>query len=249
MKTTNPNSVVRIFENGSEILPKIPFILEAELALTLQSDFGPPVPVPPMQLANLVGALTDKAFDIGFSSQYKQFGLQTWKSTSPVVFTINLSFYVGIAEEYNAYLEVMEPIKTLMKLPLPSETKRGMLIPPGPTLANAFKGETAKKLSNFISIEIGNTFRVTNALIQKVDPVFSKEKNQNGFPMSGKVAITVMSVMSATKEMMDENRDTFDYFVENGMSNEQLTAESRLNATQTFAGDFLGTDTRSVGEE
>jgi hypothetical protein len=150
---------------------------------------------------DVLGKISQEVTGIGGSSQFKQFGFQVWKGTQPVVFTINLSFYLGMANAFSGRTEVVNPMRKLINLTLPSEGGvAGSLVAPGPSLLELF-GEGANVKTRTTSIRIGNILRFDRVVIKSVQPTFSKIPDSQGYPTSGKISMEVNTLYNATTSL------------------------------------------------
>jgi len=196
---------IRISVNTKPILSEYDMIIESDVTLSLSSSFEPFLGGGSGKLIDAIGAISKKKTGHGFSSKFKQLGIQTWTGTDPMsVSSVTIGFYID-RRNPDAYKQVFLPIMELCKLPLPSEGgELGSLIAPGPTVAAAFEGEEEKgEYSDIIGIEIGNIIRIPNAIIKKAEPTFSNETDENDYPIWGKVSLDIISVFTATKQALD----------------------------------------------
>jgi len=157
----------------------------------------------------------------GFSSQFKQMGFQIWKGTEPIQLQFSLEFYYT----YNAHTEVVAPIGRLCKLPLPGDGPLGNLIPPGPSVLEAISGTSAsnvppsgeapapseideegtkKSADSYVNIWVGN-MKFRGCIVKSVEPTFSKYVDEGNSPIYGRVAITAVTMYTATKESINES--------------------------------------------
>jgi hypothetical protein len=95
---------------------------------------------------SIVGAGIDIAMKLQdlFGARLFQMAMyrQAWKKPSPATIDIKLDFNWGMLEEFNALIEVFNPIKKLKSLTLPyqEESNKEVLRAPGPTALNVYKG-------------------------------------------------------------------------------------------------------------
>lgn len=221
---------VWIYRNGkgidnryakNELVTGIPLILEEELTINLESNFEPLAQGIDNKVVNAVSGSLRAVTGFGVSGQLQQFGYQVWQNTAPIQMNLNFSFHVGIAGIYNAYTEVYNPIIELCKLPLPrlgsgiGEVKT--LIPPGPTVLNAFLGSPTLagiNLGQMLSIQVGSMFFFNSIIVTRSEPTFADEYDANGYPIYGKIQLDVRTVMSATVELLTGQKSIND----NGVS-------------------------------
>ena len=186
-----------------------------EYTVSLNSEFGQLVDTGENNAFTVLGgalkSLSGSRF--GFSSQFKQMGFQIWKSTAPIQLQFSLEFHYT----YNAYEEVKQPIKRLCQLPLPGEGPMGNLIPPGPSIIEAITGPGANNMpppsegiadntevevkgeDNYVNIRIGGMLFL-GCVITQAEPTFSKRVDESNSPIYGRVAMTAITMYSATKE-------------------------------------------------
>ena len=157
----------------------------------------------------------------GFSSQFKQMGFQIWKGTEPIQLQFSLEFYYT----YNAQIEVVAPIGRLCKLPLPGDGLAGNLIPPGPSVLEAISGTrasnmppsgeappppeideegTKKSADTYVNIRVGNMLFM-GCIVKSVEPTFSHFVDEGNSPIYGRVAITAVTMYTATKESINNS--------------------------------------------
>jgi len=155
----------------------------------------------------------------GFSSQFKQMGFQIWKGTEPIQLQFSLEFHYT----YDAHAEVVVPIRNLSKLPLPGDGPFGNLIPPGPSVLEAISGTNASNVppngespppaeidqestkrtaDTYVNIRVGNMLFM-GCIVKSAEPTFSKYVDEGNSPIYGRVAITAITMYTATKESLD----------------------------------------------
>jgi len=156
----------------------------------------------------------------GFSGSFKQMGFSVWKGTDPIQLQFSLEFHYT----YDAHAEVVVPIRNLCKLPLPGTGPAGNLIPPGPSILEAISGTNASNVppngeapapaeidyegtrqsaDTYVNIRVGNMLFM-GCLIKSAVPTFSKSVDEGNSPIYGKVAITAITMYTATKESIDD---------------------------------------------
>jgi hypothetical protein len=152
----------------------------------------------------------------GFSSQFKQMGFQIWRGTEPITLQFSLEFHYT----YNARIEVVHPIERLVETVLPGVGLAGNLIPPGPSILEAISGTRAsntptssnaedpnyEELNNeitgadtYVNISVGG-MQFLGCIIKQAEPTFSKYVDETNCPIYGRVAITAITMYTATKE-------------------------------------------------
>ena len=187
-----------------------------DYTLALSSEFGQLVDTGGSTAFDVLGgamkSLSGNRF--GFSSQFKQMGFQIWKGTNPVQFQFSVEFHYT----YNAREEVVIPMRRLCELPLPGEGLAGNLIPPGPSVIEAISGTKTtntpmassaavvegveeSSLDSYVNINIGG-MRFMGCIVTSAEPTYSKFVDENNCPIYGRVAITAITMYSATKEAL-----------------------------------------------
>ena len=214
-----PGSRVNISNHAGEYIASGALLEDYEVSLN--SEFGQLIDTGGNDaFAVLGGALKSlTAGTFGFSAQFKQMGFQIWKGTEPIQLQFSLEFHYT----YNAFEEVVAPIRRLCKLPVPGEGPLGNLIPPGPSVLEAISGtretnvppsgeappaaeideeSTKQTADTYVNITVGN-MRFMGCIVKAAVPTFSKFVDENNHPIYGRVAITAITMYSATKESLD----------------------------------------------
>jgi hypothetical protein len=194
-----------------------------DYTISLNSDFGQLVDSGGNDAFTVLGgalkSLSGSRF--GFSSQFKQMGFQIWKGTNPIQIQFSLEFHYT----YNAHTEVVIPIRRLCRLPLPGDGLAGNLIPPGPSVLEAIAGTkvsnmppssdtppnqdpevdeegTKSTADTYVNVCVGNMLFM-GCIVTSAEPTFSKYVDENDAPIYGRVALTIITMYSATKESLD----------------------------------------------
>lgn len=195
-----------VFKQGGSLLPgteNIDMLLDEDITLSLQSQFGDVVSGGAPQAIGILGSLSRDIAGFGFSGQFKQLGFQVWQKTEPLMINITVAFNM----KTNAYTDVVAPTRALIKLPLPddgSAEEDGLgLIPPGPSILEAFSGETRESSGRLISCRIGFV-RLPGVIVTRAEPTFSKETDQNGWPIYSKVMLEIRTIYTATTNLVDQ---------------------------------------------
>ncbi len=178
-------------------------IIEEDIAFSLSSTFNPLLGGGNTKLVDLIGGLSKELTGFGFSGQFKQMGIQIWEGTAPLSLKITVGFYLD-KEKPNGKIQVYEPAIALAKLPLPEEGEFGNLIPPGPTILSAIKGEQTGKGGRVISVEVGKILYLKSAIVKAAEPIFSNETDEDDYPIWSKVSLDIMSTMTATTTILDD---------------------------------------------
>lgn len=193
-----------------------------EYTISLDSKFG-----------QLVDSGADNAFTVlggalksmtsgkfGFSSTFKQAGFVHWQGTEPAQIQFSLEFHYS----YDAFEEVVSPVRRLCKLPLPGEGGiAGTLVPPGPSVLEAISGpkttnmppksegaspvdidedRTKKTADSYVNIRLGNMCFM-ECVVMKVEPTYSRFVDEGNFPIYARVMVNAQTMYTATKENID----------------------------------------------
>lgn len=191
--------------NGS-LLPgteSADMLLEEDITLSLNSQFGDLVSGGAPNAIGALGGMVRDLTGFGFSGQFKQLGFQIWQKTDPLQVSITLGFNM----KTNAYDDVVRPTKALVKLPLPDDGAAGDnglgLIPPGPSILEAFGENNQTQSGKNIHCRIGFV-RLPGIIVTGAEPTFSKETDQNGYPIYAKVRLDIRTVFTATTNLIDQ---------------------------------------------
>jgi hypothetical protein len=193
-----------------------------DYTISLNSDFGQLMdsgsPTGATVLGGVLNSLSNGRF--GFSGTFKHMGFQIWKGTEPIQIQFTLEFHYT----YSGYEEVVAPIRRLCKIPLPGEGGiAGTLIPPGPSVLEAISGVSSSNrppsgdapapedideeaiegtANTYVNISIGG-MQFMGCIIKQAEPTFSKYVDEQDYPIYGRVAITAITMYTATKENID----------------------------------------------
>lgn len=151
---------------------------------------------------------------IGGGSDY--LGYQTWSSTNP----LELQITIGIISNGNPAEDIIKPLKALMKLCLPRVIKSSgsmrTLAYPGPSITNIIGNSTSLEWGSDVAdsnseltITIGNMV-VDHALITSVSPTFMPEVDEEGYPLSVYVELSIKTNRIMTDETVDALFGGFD---------------------------------------
>lgn len=194
------------FKQDGALLPGtegVDILLDEDITLSLTSQFGDLVSAGGSNALSALGSLSRDLTGFGFSGQFKQLGFQVWQKTEPLAITLTVAFNM----KTNAYTDVVAPTKALIKLPLPDDANSGEdglgLIPPGPSILEAFSGENRESTGKQISCRIGFV-RLPGIIVNGAQPTFSKETDQNGWPVYSKVELQLKTIYTATTSLIDQ---------------------------------------------
>jgi len=201
-----PKGKLVVFKQNGALLKgteNVKILLDEDITLSLASQFGDAVGGGAPRAIGMLGALSRDITGFGFSGQFKQLGFQVWQKTEPLMTNFTVAFHM----KTNAYDDVVAPTRALIKLPLPDDAQAGEdgfgLIPPGPSLMEAFSGETRENSGRLLSCRIG-FIRLPGVIVTKAEPTFSKETDQNGWPIFSKVSLDVRTIYTATTNLIDQ---------------------------------------------
>lgn len=133
--------------------------------------------------SGFIGAAADAALGAaGIGSKAKSMGYQTWESTSPLQFNLDLVFYAN----ENTEREIRERHLALLKLCAPSTAMGGeVLIAPGPRLIDG--GRAGRS----ITLYIGRYLQIENVIINSVGSDVVTMMDENGIPVAMTINIGV----------------------------------------------------------
>lgn len=148
-----------------------------------------------------------------FQNQNSAF--QIWKYSDPVSFSFTVKFFLGIADIYNARLEVYYPTLRLMEIVLPevynaNQSSFGRLWSmkaPGPDMKDFLDQTTSSSGPSSstglgYSIYIGRTVRLPDIIIKDVESTFSHEVDTLGYPIHSTVRMTIETQRVGTTNMI-----------------------------------------------
>lgn len=135
--------------------------------------------------------------------------LQVWQGTTEVQFSLTFELHA----KNDPVKEVLDPIKNLLKLTLPSRLGNagGLLVPPGPSLIvkdsfnNLVKNGLAAKgqFRNEIALQIGSFLRFESVVIESVNHAFDSHFDARGLPMGANVDVSFKTFVVPTVEDID----------------------------------------------
>lgn len=194
-------------------------IYDDEISLNIKSDYENLIDVGSNKLLNIASAITD-----GFvpSGQFAVQGMQIWKSTDVIEFSLNVEMHM-INSGKN---QVVLPSLALAKLCVPSKKNSGLgagqsLIPPGPNLNDILRmigssitiksgGDEANgniQGGGLLHVRIGKFLSIDNVVLTKVEPTYSKILDDEYMPISCKMSLDFRTVEVANTEMLQSMMD------------------------------------------
>ena len=179
----NPNYVVTIKREGVEIKAGLP----ESFSFGVNANYEPRLPNSITDIAGQkFGAAT---IFLPVNKVLQEFSHQAWQSSSPVELNLPLLFDA----KSDARVDVLEPIKKLMMMALPSKRSADSLLldPPGPTLLDPNRGR--------ISLGIGKFIYIHSVLLVDVNPTWDTRMNKAGVPISASCDVTFRTVNTPTQ--------------------------------------------------
>lgn len=146
---------------------------------------------------------------MGFQPQSKVMSAQIWQGTSSLDITIPFI----LKAEKSAGQEVMEPIRRLMRLALPTTFGIGaasvLQAPFNPAevarriVANGGKGGARTAGNAAIQVQVGRFFYMPDCIIKSISQSYDSIFDEFGMPLSAKVDVSVSSFFIITAEDID----------------------------------------------
>lgn len=212
-----PNGKLVRFKQGGELIKgteKAKFLLEEDINIVMSSTFSPvfsSISSPLVSVfAKQTGESVNKHVGALAGGQWKQFGFQTWTATEPMTTSIT----IVCSMEYDAYSDVVVPLMTLAKLGLPTDVGGGKLFGPGPSFTTSMLEDNVNEILRDEEGEIITAGRqlhcyigsylLKNIIVKGAQPTFSRQIDNNGYPISGRIQLDIRTVYSATTNMVDE---------------------------------------------
>jgi hypothetical protein len=203
----SPGKIVTIFNKGKSLTPGIQPILNEDFSLQISQQYSPlvsnDISTKIAMLGNLTSGLLSRfGIDVPNSFQHTTFGMKIWNHGEPLVFNLNLNFFMGSAGIFSGFKEVYEPIMKLVAVSLPSIGALGFLKGPGPRIDEQIEIAFSNDV-NSLSIQIGNLFLIRNIIIEQAEPTFSTEVDEDGYPIKGNLSLSISTVNIATIDMLE----------------------------------------------
>lgn len=168
---------------GGEVEAYVPETFQ----LSVNSAFGQPFG---QGLNNSTIGTLSKIWGVALTSQ--SMTAQIWEGTQPIEITLELE----LVAESSPKNEVLEPIKKLLAMTMPSRGAAGSLLePPGPKYKDimiwkAFGGKGPGGINKQITIRIGTFLLFDNVVIESVNTTFYSMMHESGIPLRAVVAVT-----------------------------------------------------------
>jgi len=205
------------FKQGGKLIPgteNARFLLEEDINIIMSSSFSPVKESSGSAIWSMITKQISESIneDVGsfLGGQWKQFGFQSWTGTTPM----ETSITIVVSMNKNAYKDVVVPIMTLTKLCLPTDVGGGSLLGPGPSLSTSLRKDTIDEalrdeegkiitVSRQLHCYIGS-YLFRNIIVKSAQPTFSRQVDNYGYPISGRIQLSISTVYSATTNMIDE---------------------------------------------
>jgi len=215
-----PGKIIKIKKGGKDLFPdSTQMTLDSEVTISFHSDFAPVLGDSGAKWMTLVSTASQAIGHGSFTGQFKEMGFKIWTGTSPAQFSFDTTFNM----KTSALEDVMKPAAKLINICLPREgsiqslsdaAAKGIdseigLIAPGPSLLAILDSNGKYGAAETYSIRIG-AFYLPSILIESVEPTYSSDVDEDGFPIWCTLKVTVSSLYTATQEMVN----SFNYTVE-----------------------------------
>jgi hypothetical protein len=200
----NPNYKVLIAGGGKKIKAYVPETFQ----LSVNGNFGPAFG---QGIADSTLGNFSKLFGLGALTS-QSMSAQVWMGSSPVEMSLELEF---IASD-SPTLQVMNPVKDLMSITMPSRGAGGFLLdPPGPSYVDIQNwqigdGKSIGNPGRKISVKIGNFLLFDNVVIENVNTTYHSMMHSSGIPLRATCAVQFKTFFIQLKEdlpkifMLDE---------------------------------------------
>lgn len=196
-----------IRDKGQDIFEKakldgVEMILDTEITIDLSSTFEELLSFNINKSLMVATSLVSSFTGFTVSSQFKEMGYRMWTKTEPIKFSCSVTFHMT----YSGKKEVLEPMKVLMKLPLPTKAEKGEgfgLNPPGPSILTALEKGDSAEFEHSYSLRCG-AYYFKSIIVEKAQPTFSTETDDEGFPIWGTIQLDVCSLYTATTNDIDD---------------------------------------------
>lgn len=204
-----PKGSTVVFEvdngNGFEVpqdLQGVKLLLQEDIGLSLSSEFSEVFSKGVSNFEKLASDAFAAATGLRVTSQFKEFGFQTWRKTAPLA----LSLTVTLRMKTDAYTDVIKPTRALLSFAIPDDTRidnegAGMILP-GPNILSLFGlTEGSGAGSALIKCKIG-WMNFNSVIVKKAEPLYSKKNDSNGYSIWSQVKLDVETTYTATRQML-----------------------------------------------
>lgn len=191
--------------NGFEVpadLRGVQLRIQEDIGLSLNSEFSEVFSRGVSNFEKVASDAFAAATGLRVTSQFKEFGFQTWRKTSPLAFSLT----VTLRMKTDAYTDVIKPTRALLSFAIPDDTGvdsegAGMVLP-GPNILSLFGlTEGSGAGSAIIKCKIG-WMNFSSVIVKKAEPLYSKNVDSNGFSIWSQVKLDIETVYTATRQML-----------------------------------------------
>lgn len=205
-----PGQRVRIRVNDGETTSEIsdvPYLINSEVSLRIATSYGPLTGITPNPSVTALLGSVQFFRDKGFTGAFKLQGFQVWQETKPLEFSLPLELRMVT----DGKADVVDPANALIEKTVPTAPQGSGLVPPGPSLVRALNlsDEDANSLGlsrgdSFLSLVIGNYTYLPRCMVTEAVPTYSKELDENGYPIWCKLDTTFITSEVVTREMIQD---------------------------------------------
>ena len=199
---------VKIAKNGTNILSNAEgvskdtrLVLASELTIQLHSEFSAllgDTSNAATKLIDAAGKEVAERTNVNINTKFREQGFQQWTGTDPIAF----SFELLLSMRTSGKTDVLEPAKILINLPLPFNGGKGVgLRAPGPSISSALGGEA--EYTRKYSFRCG-IFYLPLVIFKGVEPTWSSEVDDEGYPTWCNLKVDVSSVFTATQNDIND---------------------------------------------
>lgn len=204
------------------LYPNTHLLLTDDIELQIENTYGSILgEIEPNNFLNLIA----NSVEFGGKTFPAQNALQSmviWQKTEPLRISLPISIHMVTSGK----TDVVQPIYELIALTVPRKVGKdrglvGSLIPPGPNLASILdqigfdsekisetvnnltgSGITFKESKGVVQIQIGEYIHLPSCVITSVTPTFSKELDEDYFPISCTATLDIQTVEVVTEDMI-----------------------------------------------
>ena len=228
---------IQIRANGKDVLEQfkdIKFEMEDDISLGISSTFEKQVfeasqaAQSAATLVSVVGNLMKNEKLARTTLQESMMTARVWGGSAPITINFTSTFHVGINGKYDPYMQVYGPIMALAKLPLPW-VENNFLMAPGTVSGDIVAKAAAEVLkdnlhinvssqvtSTIYAITIGNVLDLDWIVVERADPVFSKQMAKGiapdgkvgYYPIHGSINMTISTIRAGSRDMLQRTDRT-----------------------------------------
>lgn len=145
--------------------------------------------------------------DAGLLKFKNLFDIKRWTKTDPIRLTVDIQLYTQTNPKEDVYRKAYQ----LMEYTMLTKDSTGYIVP-GMSLASLKDFQTNKEAgvqgtsskAKLICLWIPGIIYLPRAIIEKVQPTFSREVTESGFPLWAELNLSIESVFPANTEFFDE---------------------------------------------